>query len=552
MVFQNFCKKHWPLLILIIFFGWLFFNLLSSHMLEPKSDGLYSGGSTWGDLAFHLSLISSIKERGFSALKAHPVYIGEKLRYPFVSDFISATLEKIGVSLRWSLILPSFIFLMVLVVLLYFLVFKITHSRIGAVLVPFLFFFNGSTFSLKYFWQDFKASGVSLITFFGQLTKEYGHLADYRINFSNIIADYILPQRAIILGLVLGVAVVYFLWLYWQSGERKKLLYAGLLTAIIPIIHTHTFMSLVFAACFLVLIEFFQNIKNFKKIIINWLWFALPVLILALPQVLWLYPASSQHFMRFGFGWMSGSLNQMDQGENVLWFWIKNLGLYLPAFIIGFVLARPKLKTFYLAFLGLFVLSNLIIFQPHIYDNMKIMLWWFLLSLILIGDWFAQIKNKMKKEGYLVIAAIFLLLIPTGFLSVFRESYVNWRIFSQEDMALANFVLKNTPKEAIFLTSDRHNHPIPCFTGRRILMGYRGWLWTHGIDYRQRENDVISIYEGAEKSFDLIKQYGINYIVIEQDKIKDFHINKDFFILNQEQFMLIYQSPNYLVFQVKT
>lgn len=83
-------------------------------------------------------------------------------------------------------------------------------------------------------------------------------------------------------------------------------------------------------------------------------------------------------------------------------------------------------------------------------------------------------------------------------------------------------------------------------------MGYRGWLWTHGIDYRQREADVINMYEGNDKSLDLIKKYGVDYVLIEQDKISDFHINQGFFISNPEQFSLAYQSPNYLVFEVMT
>lgn len=543
MNFKLFFKKHWPLLMLLIVFGWLFFNLLSSHMLQPQADGLYSGGSTWGDLAFHLSLISAIKERGIEALKAHPVYIGEKLRYPFLSDAIAAVLQKMGISLRASLIWPSFIFLLALIILLYFLVLKITHSRVGAILAPFLLFFNGSTFSLQYFWQDFKASSLSLLSFLGKMTKEYGHLADYKIHFSNIIADYILPQRAIILGLLVGVAAVYFLWSYWESKNKKKLLFAGILIGILPVIHTHTFMSLVFVAGFLVLLELIQNFKNFKKVILNWLWFALPVLVLALPQVLWLYPSASENFMKFGFGWMK-------DGQNVFWFWLRNLGLYLPAMIIGYILARPKLKTFYLAFLGLFLISNIIIFQPHLYDNMKIMLWWFLLSVILIADWLGSIIKKMGRPGYLAAALIFCALIPTGFLSVYRESYVNWRMFSNEDLNLAEFVKENTSKDAIFLTSDKHNGAVPCFTGRRILMGYRGWLWTHGIDYRQRETDVINMYEGNDQSLGLIEKYGVNYILIEQDKINDFHINQNFFISNPEQFSLVYQSLNYLVFRV--
>ena len=543
MDFKLFFKKHWPLLLLLIVFGWLFFNLLSTHMLQPKTDGLYSGGSTWGDLAFHLSLISAIKERGVEALQAHPVYVGEQLRYPFLSDAITAVLQKMGVSLHASLIWPSFIFLLALITLLYFLILKITHSRISSILVPFLFFFNGSIFSWQYFWQDFRASSLSLLSFLGKMTKEYGHLADYKIHFSNIIADYILPQRAIILGLLVGVAAIYFLWSYWESKNKKKLLFAGLLIGILPIIHTHTFMSLVFVAGFLALIELAQNFKNFKKVILNWIWFVLPVLVLALPQVFWLYPSASENFMKLGFGWMKGD-------QNVFWFWIRNLGLYLPAMIIGYIFTRSKLRTFYLAFLGLFFISNIIIFQPHLYDNMKIMLWWFLLSVVLIADWLGRLQKKMGKPGYLAVALIFCVLIPTGFLSVYRESYVSWRMFSNEDLNLAEFVTKNISQEAIFLTSDKHNGVIPCLTGRRILMGYRGWLWTHGINYRQREADIMKMYEGSDQSLNLIEKYGVNYVLVEQDKISDFHINQGFFISNPENFSLVYQSLNYLVFRV--
>ena len=536
----KFVKKHWPLLILLGFFGWLFFNLLSSHMLLAKNDGLYSGGSTWGDLAFHLSLITAISERGGSALEEHPVFPGEKLRYPFISDLISALLVKMGISLRWSLILPSFAFLMVLIALFYFLVWKITKSKIGALLVPFLFFFNGSAFGLGYFFEDFKKSSLGFLTFLGRMTKQYAHLADYHINFSNIIADYILPQRAVILGLLLGVAVVYFLWDYWQNRNPKKLLFAGLISGLLPLVHTHTFMALAVVAGLLLIIDFFQHLKNFQKIIVSWLWFFVPMIFLALPQVLWLLPSSGEGFFKFGFGWMK-------DGQNFFWFWFRNLGLYLVAFIAAFIFSRPKLKTFYLPFLGLFIISNIVIFQPHIYDNMKVMLWWFLLSVILIGDWFGALRKKLGKRSYPVIIAIFLLLIPTGFLSVFRETYVSWQFFSNEDLALAEFVKNNTPKEAIFLTSDRHNHPVPCLTGRRILMGYRGWLWTHGINYRQREMDVIAMYEGGEKSLNLLENYDVDYAMIEKEKIADFHMNPSFF---EKNFPLIYQSPNFSVFKI--
>ena len=57
-------REALPLVILIVFSACLFYQLLSTHMLQPKADGLYSGGSTWGDLAWHLSMISNFIQRG--------------------------------------------------------------------------------------------------------------------------------------------------------------------------------------------------------------------------------------------------------------------------------------------------------------------------------------------------------------------------------------------------------------------------------------------------------------------------------------------------------
>lgn len=533
-------KKYWPLLILILIFGWLFFNLLSSHMLLQKPDGLYSGGSTWGDLPFHLSLVNSFVNRGNLAFQEHPVYIGSPLRYPFLTDLIAAGLIKIGVSLRVSLIVPSWIFLILLVAAIYFLTLKISKSRIGAFLAPFIFFFNGAIYSLRYFWQDFKLSGMGFWKFLGNMSKEYGHLADHHIEFSNIIADYILPQRAVILGLLLGVIVVYLLWLYWENKDRKKLLWAGVVLGILPLVHTHTFMALCFVALFLALINLWQDRKNFKKIIVNWLYFGIPLLIVALPSILWLFPKSSPGFFKFGFGWMKDT-------ESFSSFWFKNLGVYLILFIVAFIFSRPKVRSFYLAFFGLFIITNLFIFQPNIYDNMKIMLWWFLLSIILAAEFFQYLRNKIGYKSFLIIIPIFILLIPTGFLSVLRESYVSWQLFSNEDIALANFVKDQTPSNAIFLTSDKHNNPVPCLAGRRIVMGYRGWLWTHGIDYRQREADVMGMYQGSSKSLSLIADYKVSYALIEMDKIYDFGINSQFFF---EHFPVIYQSQNYILFKI--
>lgn len=510
-------------------------------MLLPKKDGWYSGGSTWGDLAFHLSLISSFTWGKNTFFLQDPTFLGEKLSYPFLFDFISGFLAKLGLNLRWSLIIPSLIFVEILVILIYFLTLKITKSQFSAILAPFLFLFNGSIFGLYYFWQDFKMGSFSFWDFLNKMTKEYAHLAQFNLRFSNIISDYLLPQRPIILGLVFGVLIIYFFWRYFENKERKNLLRAGLLVSFLPLIHFHTFLTMIILAGFFGLIELINNLKEFRKIILNWLYFLIPIIIIAPLQIIWIFPFGKENFWRFEFGWVKGS-------ENIFWFWFKNLGLHLILFIVAFITANKKLKTFYLPFLGLFLISNLIIFQPHNYDNMKIMLFWFLLSCILITNLFQQILTCFSLKGLFIIIPLFLLLTVTGALSVYRESYTSWLMFSNEDIKVADFIKENTSYDSIFLTSYRHNHLVPCLTGRKILMGYPGWLWTHGINYQERENDLKNIFNGGSQAKNLIEKYKINYAIIGFSEKHDLNANEDFYAQN---YKIIYESNDYKIYKIE-
>lgn len=87
-------RSYWETIVapagLALFFGILFYFLLSSHMLQARPDGLYSGGSTWGDLAWHLSMISNFEQRGVGAVRENPIFPGTKLSYPFLPDLLSA------------------------------------------------------------------------------------------------------------------------------------------------------------------------------------------------------------------------------------------------------------------------------------------------------------------------------------------------------------------------------------------------------------------------------------------------------------------------------
>lgn len=549
-VIKNIFKKHWPLLIILIFFGFLFSILLSSHMLLEKEDGLYSGGSVWGDLALHLSLISSFEERGIvDSLKDFVIYPGETLRYPFLMDLITTGLMKIGLSLRSSLIIPAFLLIIGLLISFYFLVLKITKSRLASFLAPFILLFNGSIFAFKQFWLDFKSSNLSFFQFLFNQNTHYSHLEDQGIHFSNLINDFLLPQRSIILGLFLGVLIINFLWNYlndsqiytnWWDKKRKNLLIAGILFGFLPLVHTHTFLSFSIAIFFLGIIDLVNNFKSWKKIILNWLFFLIPAFVLSLPQFLLLFPFGRESFFKFNWGWMK-------KDETLLTLWIKNLGVHFFFLIFGFFFAKKNLKYLFWAFFPLFILVNFFLFQPNPWDNTKLLIWFYLVMVIIISLGLSKIWQKWKKKSIFLLIPILLLLTSIGGISVIRETTLLSNLFDKNSVDLAKYIKSNTDKNSLFLTSNDHNHPVSCLGGRKILLGFRGWLWSYGLDITDRLVDVLTINQGHPKSLKLIEEYNIDYIVLDRYKMGEWKMNEEFF---KENFQIFYQNPRYLVFQV--
>jgi hypothetical protein len=51
-------------------------------------------------------------------------------------------------------------------------------------------------------------------------------------------------------------------------------------------------------------------------------------------------------------------------------------------------------------------------------------------------------------------------------------------------------------------------------------MGYPGHIWTHGLQFVQRESEIKRIYLGSPDAEQLIRNYGIEYAVVgPQEKI---------------------------------
>jgi hypothetical protein len=68
--------------------------------------------------------------------------------------------------------------------------------------------------------------------------------------------------------------------------------------------------------------------------------------------------------------------------------------------------------------------------------------------------------------------------------------------------------------------ADEHNSPISTLTGRRVLIGYPGWLWTYGLpDWQSKGADNKLILAGDASTPDLVKKYHVDFVMIGPQEI---------------------------------
>jgi hypothetical protein len=205
------------------------------------------------------------------------------------------------------------------------------------------------------------------------------------------------------------------------------------------------------------------------------------------------------------------------------------------------------LVYFYLPFAFLFVLSNVAKLAPWEWDNIKILIYWYVGSIPLMAlaiVWLWEQKSWMKIAAPL----FFSVLIFSGVLDVWRTAsgQNKIKVFDRDAIQLAEQIKQKTAPNALFLNAPTYNSPI-VLSGRRSLMRYSGHLMSHGIDYGPREKDVKQIYSGGGVADIFLRQYNIEYVLISPEERQSQQANEDVF----KKYPVIAESGPYRVYKVK-
>ena len=158
---------------------------------------------------------------------------------------------------------------------------------------------------------------------------------------------------------------------------------------------------------------------------------------------------------------------------------------------------------------------------------------------------------KLWRHGpILKVAAVILFVVVTlaGTLDVasiaLRET--DYQIFSAEGVAFAELVKEKTSPQALVIHAPVHNTPV-FLTGRRSLMGYPGHIWTHGLQFMQREGEIKRMYLGSPDARQLMRNYNVDYAVVGPLERQVTPVNDAFF----SQFEKVGQVGEYSLYKIR-
>jgi len=454
-----------------------------------------------GDLALHITYIRNFAS-GVSLWPDNPIYVFSKLRYPAGIDLFNALLCCLHLDLTRGLVWTGLI---------------------ASVATFHAFYRWGGAFGVAGFLFNGGIAGFQILNS-STFLKFLDYQGDKTIAWKSIALSMFVTQRGLLYAIPAGLLLLWS-WRekFWgtraQDRHRAPLhfwvelsLYASM-----PLFHVHTFLALSSVLACL----FIMGDARTRKHVVTLLASAL----LPATFFVWLI---TDHFqagsvLEWHPGWVQ---SDEDFARPFFSFWFLNLGILIPLVfvLIGLCMQRvwktgirwgnrlgDKLSeevAFLLAATAIFIFAFFVKTAPWGWDNLKIMIWTYFLVLPFLWT------HLIARWSMPVRVAICIALFGSGFVSLLGGLAAGRNGFGFADRAELNGVgdaVQKLPAEARFAAYPIYNHPL-LLQGRKVVLGYPGHLWTEGFDYRETEEQLRELMEGARDWRETARHLRARYI----------------------------------------
>jgi hypothetical protein len=443
---------------------------------------IYADGDAWkilspnnlGDLSLHLDFIQWLAGTTHW-WPASPILAGDPLRYPPGSDLFNALLLVAGIppviGLLWC-------------------------GVVGAALTGYALWRWGGAVAIAAFLFN---GGLAGFVF---LRNGWGADLDAGCEWKNLFLTLFVTQRGFLFALPAGLLLL-SAWREESFGDHPRvvlpILVQVLLLGVIPLFSVHAALFLGVAMVGVAVLNSSSRAGMARLALFAW-----PLMAL----LGWLVTSGAGgHSAIHALGWAPGWM-----GDGTVWFWIWNFGIALPlALALCLVLLGKKRDGEARAFVWpaafVFALCMLIRFAPWPWDNMKLMLWsW----LVIVPYLWRDLLNK-RPLALRCVAAILLFGSGAVTLASGLDGRHGYELIKRSSLDEAESLLRGTPREAVIACAPEYNHPV-IILGHPVVCGYEGHLWSHGLDYKGRWEKLNAIMTGAPNWQDQARELHISYI----------------------------------------
>jgi hypothetical protein len=189
-------------------------------------------------------------------------------------------------------------------------------------------------------------------------------------------------------------------------------------------------------------------------------------------------------------GWMRGE-------ESLTGFWLGNFGLMLPMTVWLLWKGLPRLNRFDRLCAcfgaGLFLLCAWIRFAPWAWDNIKLMVWAYLLILPSLYRGLLAMRPLWQRSAWMF------LLFFSGALALLNGLGPShgYPLISRPELDGVAALLRDLPPGSRVAAVPTYNHPV-LLNGQAVAAGYPGHLWSHGYDATASLADLQTLMTGGE------------------------------------------------------
>lgn len=468
-------------------FLWLIFRVKDSiKVLSPNN---------LGDISLHINFIQYLAN-GISFWPDNQIYAGEKIHYPIGMDLFNSLLVLAGADLFQSLIWIGLL------------------SSLGTMLALLIW---GRSFTLAGFLFSGGFIGFQFFHFFT--------FQDYQteLAWKSIPLSMFVTQRGLLYALPAGLLLLSS-WRERYFNSKKKsdstraccstplpfwieiLLYSSM-----PIFHIHTFIFFSFLLGIWVLF-----IPKDKKLsLLKFVLLSIPLATFFMLLLIDFSKTSSMIYLKWGW---------MQEKENFFRFWLLNFGMFLPLVTL-LLLEIPYIpgvskkesnnlseqfkqnRMFTIPAVFLFVLFCNVMMAPWAWDNCKLLIWAYLILLPYLWENLISTWNIFCKYW------ICFILFFSGFVCICGgfNSAAGHEIFRYSEVTEVNQAIKNLPIENRFAAFPAYNHPL-IFCGRKVVLGYPGWIWSHGYKLEPHNKKLKKLMLGEDGWQNAAKELGVRYI----------------------------------------